>query len=60
MLEIGKLTSKVDRLVDDVKSQSAKVDSLRMTIAWVDGGAAALIFIIGLVVKFVPSTIFNH
>jgi uncharacterized protein YoxC len=60
MLEIGKLTSKVDRLVDDVKSQSAKVDSLRMTIAWVGGGAAALIFIIGLVVKFVPSTIFNH
>jgi hypothetical protein len=31
-----------------------------MTIAWVGGGAAALIFIIGLVVKFVPSTIFNH
>lgn len=54
MLEIGKLTSKVDRLIDDVKSQGTKLDKLRLTVAWVGGGAAVLAFLITLAVKVLP------
>ncbi|MDB5991622.1 MAG: hypothetical protein JWQ10_3025 [Herbaspirillum sp.] len=38
MLEIGKLTSCVDRLIVDIKSQSEKVDSLRHQVSFVKGG----------------------
>ena len=38
MLEIGKLTSCVDRLIIDIKSQSEKVDALRHQVSFVKGG----------------------
>jgi hypothetical protein len=54
LVEIGKLSTKTDRLVEDVKSHSGKIDRLRMTIAAVGGGAAVLIFILGIAARVIP------
>lgn len=54
---IGELTAKTDRLIADVKSQGEKVDSVRLRIAWVTGGAAVVGFLIAFalaVVKLLP------
>lgn len=37
MLEIGKLTTKVDRLIDDVHAHSEKIDALRHQVTFVKG-----------------------
>ena len=37
LIEIGKLTTKVDRLIDDVKSQGDKIDTVRNQISFVRG-----------------------
>ena len=50
---VGELTAKVDRLIGDVKSQGDKIDRLRITLAWVGGGAA----LIAAVLAFLPATI---
>jgi hypothetical protein len=48
MVEVGKLTANVDRLIDDVKSQGGKLDEIRHQISflkgaiWVGGGAVAV------------------
>lgn len=49
MVEIGKLTSSVQHLLDDVKSQGTKLDGLRMTVAWVAGVFATLLAIAAFV-----------
>lgn len=48
MLEIGKLTSTVERLVADVRSQGEKIDAIRIRIAWVTGAAAVVGFLVAL------------
>lgn len=56
MLEIGKLTAKVDRLVDDVGSHGDKIDDLKHQSSFVKGVVAAstafLTLIIGLATFF--------
>jgi uncharacterized protein YoxC len=54
MLEIGKLTAKVDRLVDDVKAQGAKIESLRLTVARVGGAAAVIFFLVAIAARILP------
>ena len=44
---IGELAAKTDRLIADVKSQGDKIDRVRLTLAWVAGGAAVIGTIIG-------------
>jgi hypothetical protein len=53
--DVGKLTAKVDRLIDDQKGIGEKVDTVRHTVSfvrgavWVIGGIIAVaIFIVGL------------
>jgi len=49
LVEIGKLSTKVDRLLEDVKSQGDKVDDLRHQVTfvkgvvWVLGGVLAIL-----------------
>jgi phage shock protein A len=38
LVEIGKLTSSVERLISDVKSMGEKVDELRHQVTFVRGG----------------------
>jgi hypothetical protein len=45
---LGDLSSKTDRLIADSKSQGEKLDSVRMTMHWVAGGAAMLVFLLGI------------
>jgi hypothetical protein len=47
MIEIGKLTASVERLVADVKSQGEKLDALRHQATFVKGWIAAAIVLIG-------------
>ncbi len=41
MVEVAKLTTKVDRLVDDVKSHGDKLDKIGTRMTWFSGVAAA-------------------
>lgn len=49
MVELGKLGTKVDRLLDDVKSHGDKIDALRHQVTfvkgaiWVIGGVVAIL-----------------
>ena len=43
---IGELVAKTDRLITDVKSQGEKIDGVRITLAWVAGGADVVGFLI--------------
>ena len=55
--EVGKLTTAVERLSADVRSQSEKIDSLRIRFAWVTGGAAVVGFLVALLLaalRFLP------
>ena len=53
MLELGKLTAKVDRLIDDVRSQGEKLDQVRQQISfvrgamWIIGGLIAAAVAVG-------------
>jgi hypothetical protein len=53
MLEIGKMMSKVDRLIDDVRSHGQKIDGVRHQISfvrgamWVIGALIALVIALG-------------
>jgi hypothetical protein len=47
MIEIGKLTASVDRLVDDVKSHGAKIDDLRHQASFVKGAIYIGVLFIG-------------
>lgn len=38
MIEVGKLSSSVDRLIADVKSQGDKIDAVRHQVTFVKGG----------------------
>jgi hypothetical protein len=54
---IGELSAKTDRLISDVKSQGEKIDSVRMRLAWMTGGAAVVGFLIATVLavlRFIP------
>lgn len=54
---IGDLVAKTERLISDVKSQGEKIDAVRIKIAWVTGGAAAVGFILAVilaVLKLLP------
>jgi hypothetical protein len=49
---IGELCAKTERLITDVKSQGDKVDGIRLTLAWVAGGAAVVGVLIGAAITF--------
>ncbi|ABE31667.1 hypothetical protein DR64_3447 [Paraburkholderia xenovorans LB400] len=49
MLEIGKLTSSVDRLISDVKSHGDKIDQVRHQVTFVKGG----LYVLAPVVAFI-------
>lgn len=49
---IGELCAKTDRLIADVKSHGEKIDKIRMTLAWVAGGAAVTAVIVSAVITF--------
>jgi hypothetical protein len=56
---VGELCAKVDRLIADVKSQSEKIDAVRMRLAWVTGAAAVVGALVGVALalaRFVPAT----
>jgi hypothetical protein len=59
MLEIGKLTTKVDRLIEDVKDQGIKISTLNSQATFLKGWIAAAVVIIGVVV-WVASSILDH
>ncbi len=44
LVEIGKLSSNMERLISDVKSQSEKLDAVRHQVSFVKGG----IWVIGI------------
>ena len=48
MIEIGKLTTAVDRLIEDTKSHGDKIDALRIQAAYIKGGIAVGVLLIGL------------
>jgi hypothetical protein len=43
---VGELSSKVDRLIDDAKSQGDKLDKVRTKLAYVSGAAAVILAIL--------------
>jgi hypothetical protein len=45
--EIGKLTSKVDRLIDDVGKHGEKIDAVRHQVTFVKGALWVIAFLIG-------------
>lgn len=47
---IGELSAKTDRLITDVKSQGEKIDKIRLTLAWVAGGAAVVGVVVGAII----------
>ncbi|WP_158935077.1 hypothetical protein [Burkholderia sp. S171] len=49
MLEIGKLTASVDRLISDVKSHGEKIDQVRHQVTFVKGALYALAPIVALI-----------
>lgn len=49
---IGELSAKTDRLISDVKSHGEKIDGIRLTLAWVAGGAAVVGVIVGATITF--------
>jgi hypothetical protein len=49
---IGELCAKTDRLISDVKSHGDKIDGIRLTLAWVAGGAAVVGVIVGAAITF--------
>lgn len=54
MIELGKLSVKVDRLVDDVKGHGTKIDRLRQIVAWVGGAAAVVFVLLSVAAKILP------
>jgi hypothetical protein len=46
MIKIGELSTKVDRLIDDVKGQSTKIDTVCHQITFVKGALWVIGFII--------------
>lgn len=48
MLEIGKLTAKVDRLVDDVSKHGQKIENLNHQASYLRGWIAAAVVLIGV------------
>ena len=56
MVEIGKLSANVDRLIQDVGSQSTKVDTIRHQVSFIKGAiwaSGALIAVFIAVVSYV-------
>lgn len=51
---VGSLTSKVDRLIDDVSSHGNKIDRLRLTLAWAGGIAVAVMFFLSIAARIIP------
>lgn len=53
LVEIGKLSTKVDRLIDDVRNSANRLDDVRHQITfvkgamWVMGGLLALVLLLG-------------
>jgi hypothetical protein len=54
---IGELCAKTDRLISDVKSHGDKIDGIRLTLAWVAGGAAVVGVIVGAAITFAVKNI---
>jgi hypothetical protein len=54
LVEIGKLGSKVDRLIDDVKSSSDRLDAVRHQITFVKGA----LWVLGFVVTILAAGVF--
>lgn len=48
MIEIGKLTASVNRLLDDVKSQGSKIDDLRHQAPFVKGAIYIGVLLVGV------------
>ncbi len=49
MLEIGKLTTKVDRLISDVGSHGEKIDAVRHQVSFVRGA----LYVIGAIIAVI-------
>ena len=50
---VGILTAKVDRLCEDVKTHGERLDGMRLKMALIAGGAAALGGLIGALIAVV-------
>lgn len=50
MLEIGKLTTKVDRLIEDVSGQSEKLDKVCHQVTFVKGALYVIGALMGIVI----------
>jgi hypothetical protein len=62
MIEVGKLTANVDRLIADVKSQGTKLDDIAHKISYVKGAmwaGGAVIAIVFAVATFVLNSKWN-
>lgn len=57
---VGEIGAKVDRLIGDVKSQGDKIDRMRITLAWVGGGAALVAAVLAFLPPAVREAIFNR
>jgi hypothetical protein len=53
---IEELCAKTDRLLGDVKSHGEKIDRIRLTLAWVAGGAAVIGAAIVIAAKYLTPT----
>ena len=47
MVEVGKLSANVERLIADIKSQGEKLDAVRHQASYIKGGLAVGIVLIG-------------
>jgi hypothetical protein len=59
MMEIGKLTANVDRLIQDVKGQGDKIDTLRQQASYIKGGIAVAVLLIGGFI-WIASSFLDH
>jgi len=50
MVEVGKLTAHVERLIEDVKSQSTKLDALAHQASFIKGGIAVSTFFLTAII----------
>ena len=50
---IGDLCAKTDRLISDVKGHGEKIDSIRLRMAWIAGGAAVVGFLFAAVIGLI-------
>jgi hypothetical protein len=57
MIEVAKLATKVDRLIEDVADQSEKLDALRHQSTYIKGGIAVAVIGLGLFGWFISQLV---